>query len=128
MIATVVLAVGIIDDTHVLCILYIQASWIFPWDGNCFVTPKAWHDIRSSIFTLGHAFNYFITPMGRVMMANTELLQAKLEPSKMTDEPQIISHADAGYRYTLKEKQTYMYVNWIIYILMKLNLDYGTSL
>ena len=39
------------------------SRWIFPFDGNCFITEAAWAEIRRHLTTFGDRFKYFIIPM-----------------------------------------------------------------
>ena len=68
------------------------AKWILPWDGNCFLTQKAWQEILDGI----HQFQdskYFIVPMARIL-SNNELLDPNFRPDA-NEEPQIIFRQDS---------------------------------
>jgi hypothetical protein len=49
------------------------AKWVLSWDGNCFVTRKAWDNIRKTILSIPEV-PYFLVPMARVT-DNTMLLK-----------------------------------------------------
>ena len=89
---------------------HYQADWILPWDGNCFVTPKAWKDISTAIYANGNVFNYMITPMNRLLVSNEKLLDDSFEPDTKLEEPQIGFHKtalarfDPGFRYGRRDK------------------------
>ena len=69
-----------------------QAKWVLPWDGNCFVTRRAWSDIRQAV-TAKPLFRYFITPMQRIT-DNSRLLNEDFTPEPL-EEPQLIFRRDA---------------------------------
>lgn len=69
-----------------------RAKWVLPWDGNCFVTLKAWSQIRADI-AASPALKYFIVPMTRVLN-NEQLLTDKLTPDPV-EEPQLIFRSDS---------------------------------
>jgi hypothetical protein len=67
-----------------------RATWVLPWDGNCFLTADAWASLRNAV--LGSPVPYFIVPMARVS-ANADLLRQGYAPPAV-DEPQIVFRAD----------------------------------
>jgi hypothetical protein len=68
------------------------AKWILPWDGNCFVSAKAWRRIRDGI--VAHPYlRYFMVPMARVP-DNSDLHSEQLS-DRATEEPQILFRRDA---------------------------------
>jgi hypothetical protein len=68
------------------------AQWVLPWDGNCFVTERAWREILEG--TSSHcAYPYHIVPMARIL-DNTSLLRPGFRPNA-EEEPQIIFRSDA---------------------------------
>lgn len=68
-------------------------KWIFPWDGNCFLTRDAWKEIQAAIIK-SPWLKYFIVPMARITN-NGMLLQEGFSP-EANEEPQIIFRKDAG--------------------------------
>lgn len=81
-----------------------NATYILPWDGNCFQNEMAWNNISASIAQLTSAANssisnrYFYVPMAR-MTDNSPLKNASFVPSEMSEEPQIIFHRDSLARF-----------------------------
>jgi hypothetical protein len=73
-----------------------HAKWVLPWDGNCFVTPEAWKQIRQNVVQNRH-LKYFIVPMQRVP-DNSALLNNSLTVLPL-EEPQIIFRKDADARF-----------------------------
>lgn len=73
-----------------------RAKWVLPWDGNCFVTQRAWNEIRERIEQRPW-YPYFVVPMAR-MTANTDLLRSDRRPVA-EDEPQVIFRNDARERF-----------------------------
>lgn len=73
-----------------------RARWIMPWDGNSFLTPESWRQIRSGIHQL-RRHHYITVPMARID-ANSQLLDEKFVPDA-SDEPQIAFRADAPQRF-----------------------------
>ena len=69
-----------------------RAKWILPWDGNCFLTKKAWQEIVADIKATPY-LKYFVVPMARVI-DNQELLSDTFTPNPV-EEPQIIFRTDA---------------------------------
>lgn len=69
-----------------------RADWILPWDGNCFLSDEAWHEIRSALLEKPDT-PYWLVPMARCT-DNNLLLQSDFRPLA-TDEPQIIFRRDA---------------------------------
>ncbi|WHI46513.1 alginate lyase family protein [Microbulbifer sp. VAAF005] len=69
-----------------------KADWILPWDGNCFVSSKAWNAIKQQV--LNHAtYPYHIIPMAR-LLDNQSILREDFEPSP-TEEPQVLFRSDS---------------------------------
>ena len=69
------------------------AKWILPWDGNCFITEKAWHEIVQAVQSLPH-IPYFVVPMTRIT-DNRLLLDPQFAPDPV-EEPQIFFRRDAS--------------------------------
>ena len=73
-----------------------HADWIFPWDGNCFLTEQAWSSI-----TLGlqqrDDLQYHLVPMER-LLNNHDMLDSSYIPNP-NEEPQIIFRKDADFRF-----------------------------
>lgn len=69
------------------------AKWILPWDGNCFITENAWHEIAESIRTQPH-IPYFVVPMARIT-ENSLLLDPGFHPIPV-EEPQILFRRDSA--------------------------------
>lgn len=69
-----------------------RAKWVLPWDGNCFLTERAWNEIRESVRARPH-LKYFAVPMQR-MSDNASLLNDDFAPYPV-EEPQIIFRSDA---------------------------------
>ena len=63
------------------------AKWVLPWDGNCFITEKAWNEIAAAV-EASPEIPYVIVPMAR-MTDNLRLLDPDYRPESV-DEPQII--------------------------------------
>lgn len=74
----------------------LRAKWVLPWDGNCFVTEKAWSDIRIAVLERPH-LKYFVVPMERVT-DNLTLLRDDFDPHPI-EEPQIIFRCDASEEF-----------------------------
>lgn len=95
------------------------ATFVLPWDGNCYLTPSAWRDITTAIETTLHSANvlnqtaansthpsvspvslrYFYVPMQRMTQSNDRLLNLSYIPTDATEEPQVIFHRDANERF-----------------------------
>mmetsp|Transcript_27855 Transcript_27855/g.42176 ORF Transcript_27855/g.42176 Transcript_27855/m.42176 type:complete len:757 (+) Transcript_27855:105-2375(+) len=73
------------------------AEWIFPWDGNCFLHPKAYHEIQKELCSLPKGEKYAITPMNRAIR-NNDVLQENYSPS-LKEEPQVMLHRTAKARF-----------------------------
>lgn len=69
-----------------------RAKWVLPWDGNCFITTKAWERILVDV-TVSPYLKYFVVPMARVL-DNKQLLSKGFTPEPV-EEPQIIFRSDA---------------------------------
>ena len=72
------------------------AKWALPWDGNCFVTARAWEEIRASVAARPH-LRYFVVPMARVA-DNADLLREDFAPDPV-EEPQILFRRDAAEEF-----------------------------
>ena len=68
------------------------AKWVLPWDGNCFVTQKAWQEILEGINKFQDS-KYLIVPMARIL-SNNQLLDSNFRPDA-NEEPQIIFRQDS---------------------------------
>lgn len=68
------------------------AKWVFPWDGNCFLTDQAWDAITSSLRARSN-IEYHVVPMDRIL-SNDLILSPDYTPNP-TEEPQVIFRADA---------------------------------
>ncbi|RWD67135.1 MAG: hypothetical protein EOS36_03220 [Mesorhizobium sp.] len=68
-----------------------RAKWLMPWDGNCYLTPPAFQQIRAAIEENPH-FRYVVVPMARIV-DNALLLDETLTPPAQ-EEPQIIFRND----------------------------------
>ncbi|OLO07795.1 hypothetical protein BTW08_10560 [Salinicola sp. MH3R3-1] len=73
-----------------------EAKWVLPWDGNCFLTPRAWNriveDVRERPWLA-----YYAVPMTRVL-DNQRLVDDHFEPEAV-EEPQLIFRNDADERF-----------------------------
>ena len=81
----------------------LGATWIFPWDGNCFITPNAWREIKDAVEKDGDQWRYMYTMMDRID-DNIELTNPLYVPNPV-EEPQIIFRRDARERFS----EHYMY-------------------
>lgn len=72
------------------------AKWVLPWDGNCFLTDKAWESIRSAV-TANPEIPYYIVPMARVT-DNSLLLDATCAPPAQ-EEPQVLFRCDSDLEF-----------------------------
>lgn len=81
-----------------------NATYILPWDGNCFLTDIAWRNISTSITAFidsgqsNVSTRYFYVPMTRTS-DNIVLKKADFSPLEMNEEPQVILHRDAVTRF-----------------------------
>src|SRR5690606_10506139 len=75
------------------------AKWVLPWDGNCFLTQRAWSSVLESVVESPH-LRYFVVPMQRIT-DNSVLLADKFEPSPI-EEPQLIFRRDATETFSDK--------------------------
>lgn len=73
-----------------------QARWILPWDGNAFLTPEGWRQLREGL-RRGRRYHYLTVPMARIT-DNSEILEDGFAPVA-AEEPQIVFRADAPLRY-----------------------------
>lgn len=72
------------------------AKWIFPWDGNCFLTEHAWREIEHAIKAAPH-LKYFAVPMARIT-DNNDLIRNDFVPCPV-EEPQLIFRQDAAEQF-----------------------------
>jgi hypothetical protein len=72
------------------------AKWVLPFDGNCFLTPSAWAEIRAAV-TAQPYLKYFTVPMLRV--ARNEVLLRDHVGHPPEDEPQLLFRRDASERF-----------------------------
>ena len=75
-----------------------RAKWVLPWDGNCFLTERAWTELRDAVLAQPH-LKYFIVPMARIR-SNLDVLQPGFRPTA-SDEPQVLFRRDAGETFDL---------------------------
>lgn len=73
-----------------------HADWVFPWDGNCFVTEQAWQSITAALQQRAD-LQYHIVPMER-LLDNQDALRPDHVPQP-NEEPQIIFRKDATERF-----------------------------
>ncbi len=73
-----------------------RPHWILPWDGNCFLTPDAWRQIRQVLADRPDV-QYFHVPMQRIT-SNAQLLDSGFRAAPR-DEPQLIFSAVAPERF-----------------------------
>lgn len=73
-----------------------NADWVFPWDGNCFVTEQAWASITSALRQRSD-LQYHIVPMER-LLNNQDVLKRDHVPAP-TEEPQVVFRKDAVLRF-----------------------------
>ncbi|CAG8466682.1 5632_t:CDS:2 [Funneliformis caledonium] len=75
-----------------------NTRWIFPFDGNCYLTTNAFSEIISQIEQWGKDYKYFVVPMAR-LLNNTQLLIGPDIRPQTPEEPQIIFRHDAEEKY-----------------------------
>lgn len=73
-----------------------EAKWVLPFDGNCFLTPDAWEELRGTVLAQRH-LHYFTVPMAR-FATNEELLAHSHRPDAK-EEPQILFRCDAAEHF-----------------------------
>jgi len=73
------------------------AKWVMPWDGNCFLTAKAWTQILEAV-EANDKIKYFLVPMTRILN-NQDLLLPDFQPNPKAEEPQILFRQDAGEEF-----------------------------
>nr|WP_244270820.1 alginate lyase family protein [Thioalkalivibrio sp. ALJ1] len=73
-----------------------RAEWVLPWDGNCFVTRKAWSEIVEGVRARPER-PYHIVPMARITR-NEDLLSDGFRPEAL-EEPQVVFRRDAQERF-----------------------------
>ncbi|CAG8670222.1 106_t:CDS:2, partial [Dentiscutata erythropus] len=76
----------------------LNARWILPFDGNCFLTPNAFAEIRARLNLFGDQYKYFIVPMAR-LLNNSQLLEELDVRPTTPEEPQIIFRYDSAKVY-----------------------------
>ena len=76
-----------------------HGDWILPWDGNCFLTSKAWKEIKQSIATYGPLSNYLSVPTQPFLILNNDLLNDKFSLPSASGEPQLIFHKSAQGKF-----------------------------
>ncbi|KAK3825115.1 MAG: hypothetical protein J3Q66DRAFT_277194 [Benniella sp.] len=76
----------------------VDARWIFPFDGNSFLTKNAMSEIKQAIQTHGDAVKYLVVPMAR-LVDNSQLLKGVDTRPNSKEEPQIIFRDDADDLY-----------------------------
>lgn len=69
-----------------------RATWVLPFDGNCFFTESGWSAVRTGVMARPH-LRYFTVPMARIT-DNERLLTPGHVPAA-TEEPQLIFRRDA---------------------------------
>ena len=79
-----------------------RAKWILPWDGNCFLTRRAWRDIRAGV-NKEPWLKYFVVPMARII-DNADLLKDDFAPAA-EEEPQVVFRSDSAE--TFDERHPY---------------------
>lgn len=90
-----------------------NATYVLPWDGNCYLNKRAWIDIRLELETnerrvakyevSNDTAKYFTVPMAR-MTENQPLKDPDFRPRSATEEPQIIFHKSAKERFNLQKR------------------------
>ena len=73
-----------------------RATWVLPFDGNCFFTDAAWGELREAVLARAE-FAYHIVPMARVTN-NASLLEPGVSPPA-DEEPQVLFRRDAELRF-----------------------------
>ena len=73
-----------------------HATWVLPFDGNCFFTEDGWESLRRSVLARPH-LRYFSVPMARIR-DNDALLEPGFFP-EASEEPQLIFRWDARERF-----------------------------
>lgn len=71
-----------------------------PFDGNCYLSKKAFEEIRTQLDRSAPDIKHFVVPMKR-LLNNSELLSNDDEKPKATEEPQIIFRYDSTEEYNL---------------------------
>ena len=73
-----------------------RPDWILPWDGNCFLTPEGWNQLREAM-TVQPWADYFHVPMQRIS-SNQQLLDPGFRADPC-DEPQLIFSVTAAEQF-----------------------------
>jgi hypothetical protein len=74
----------------------VRGTWVLPWDGGCFVTRRAWDELRETVSDNRH-LRYFTVPTARVL-DNRRLSWPDFEPPTNA-EPMIVFRRDASERF-----------------------------
>lgn len=97
------------------------ATFVLPWDGNCFLNRRAWTEISSDVAAIAgnnpllphvpttnesaasprqvlNSSLYFAVPMAR-MLSNDDLLSDTFRPPSVKEEPQLIFHRSSVARF-----------------------------
>lgn len=69
-----------------------RAKWVLPWDGNCFLTERAWSEIVEAVRARPY-LKYFTVPMART--ADNDLLLDPGYRPEPDSEPQILFRSDS---------------------------------
>ena len=79
-----------------------HAKWALPFDGNCFLTPAGWQDLKADILAATNK-RYFVVPMARIL-DNQHLLESE-KTFETKEEPQLVFRCDAPLQFN--EAQAY---------------------
>lgn len=80
--------------------LQSEADWIFPWDGNCFLTKESFLSIYNGLSTINSFQRYAAAPMARAT-SNEQLLEKDFTANPV-EEPQVMFRRDAQARFNPK--------------------------
>jgi len=78
----------------------VRARWILPFDGNAFLTKRAWTEITRALEKHGERYKYLVVPMHR-LLNNTRALDENFRPLAR-EEPQIVFREDAEEMYDVR--------------------------
>ena len=73
-----------------------RARWVLPWDGNCYLSPGGWAELRASVAQHRHQ-KYFIVPMLR--LTDTACLFDPDYRPEALEEPQVVFRHDAAEEF-----------------------------
>ncbi|CAG8790046.1 978_t:CDS:2, partial [Acaulospora morrowiae] len=59
---------------------YVVPRWIFPFDGNCYLTKKAFNEIMKQVDQWGDQYRYFVVPMARLLNNSQVLVETDARP------------------------------------------------